>query len=627
MKNKLFVCLSIICAVILAFLFGAVLTVYSRPMEDLSLDLSLIDKNQHIADSSTFDSKGWTVFVQHGDEKKELNSLGNGSYTGIELGETLYFSRVMAEALDSPTLQIGTGERNYSVWLDGALIYTDLPELDNRIGELTLPMSSTYRQEPINISLPGGYRGKTLTIAQSTPPYSETPTLKAVPASVMLYCGYAYESGIVAESFTTALHATLVFVLGVMLLLVFLHNRDWCILCLSLSAFMLQCMVLADVSFFGKYMGTDFMNIIQYSRLAASVALTVFMALKAGKGKVIAWGIGAFQAVTVLFSVLIHPLAEHSVNRTLRFFAFSLMEWAALAGIIAVLLLGMLYWRKENGFFRLFAPCALTVTVIGWIWLFITDKQILNTVYIGILSAQVTALYQKTFTMFVITAIICAVVDAVKHEFERRAEKRLLEQHMEAALGSYENMRRQHEEIMMLRHDLAGHLSAIKELAGKGEQVTAYIDELIGQNANVRTVVSTGNNTLDIILNNKLGRAADAGIKVEVIKAEAPSVLPLTDADLCSLVMNIADNAIKAASFGEKGYVRLDIHVKNDYFAISVENSVSEKEKTKKAQAVPGHGLGLRIVHGIAEKYNGLISTEQTDGAYKVRIAIPLFSL
>lgn len=40
------------------------------------------------------------------------------------------------------------------------------------------------------------YQGKTLTIAQSFPEWTETGSVTAWPANLMLYCGYAYESGL-----------------------------------------------------------------------------------------------------------------------------------------------------------------------------------------------------------------------------------------------------------------------------------------------------------------------------------------------------------------------------------------------------------------------------------------------
>ena len=53
---------------------------------------------------------------------------------------------------------------------------------------------------------------------------------------------------------------------------------------------------------------------------------------------------------------------------------------------------------------------------------------------------------------------------------------------------------------------------------------------------------------LDVILNGKLSAAADAGIAVELVRTQAPDKLPLTNAELCSLMLNLLDNAVEAAS-------------------------------------------------------------------------------
>ena len=77
-----------------------------------------------------------------------------------------------------------------------------------------------------------------------------------------------------------------------------------------------------------------------------------------------------------------------------------------------------------------------------------------------------------------------------------------------------------------------------------------YLDDLIGQNEKVPSVVQSGNEMLDIILNSKLSAAADAGVEVRLTRTHAPRQLPLTDTELCSLIMNIMnimDNAMEAA--------------------------------------------------------------------------------
>lgn len=75
-----------------------------------------------------------------------------------------------------------------------------------------------------------------------------------------------------------------------------------------------------------------------------------------------------------------------------------------------------------------------------------------------------------------------------------------------------------------------------------------YLDRLIGQNEKIRPVIQCGNQVPDILLNGKLSAAVNQGIGVEIIRSQAPEQIPLSDMELCSLMMNLMDNAIAAAS-------------------------------------------------------------------------------
>ena len=190
-------------------------------------------------------------------------------------------------------------------------------------------------------------------------------------------------------------------------------------------------------------------------------------------------------------------------------------------------------------------------------------------------------------------------------------------------MSSYENLRRQHEEVMMLRHDMLRHYRTLHDM-GSDEKRTAYLAELIGQNQKIRPVVQSGNKMMDIILNGRFGAAADAGIRIEIPHITAPSQLPLSDPDLCAMVMNIVDNAITATSGAETPYIILKIHEKDGYLAIVCENSFGPQETETKKETVPKHGLGLKIIHNIVEKYHGAILAENNANSFCVKIVIPL---
>lgn len=620
-KHLLIVILSL--AVCIAF--ACALFCYAVPMEDLSLDLSLFLPDD--ADPADFDDKGWTVFIQEGETVTLLDPDGFGGYTGLELGQTFYFSRLLDEELDDPTLQLSAVDQNFSVFLDGELIYTDCPSQDNRIGYLTLPMSDWERTENLTISLPTDYHGKVLTIAQSTPDWSETPTVRAYLCAVTLYCGYAYESSLIAEASQLSFACLALFLVGVLLMLAFVRFRNGGIFCLGLVAFLWMTYLLVDASFFYTYFGESWNQLTAMPRYLLAGVLLLALSLQAGKGKkpMLIWA--AVYGVSLLAALYLQLRYGEFESGLLFFLATSLTEWIAAVGFLAVLVMGVLFWRKENSFYRLFMPLALVAELICLIYTAIAERDLPAQIALSIGSGQITYVYFRLLMPMLIAALITAVVEAARTEIKARMDKRLVQQQQELALASYESMRRQQEEVMMMRHDMLRHFHTLREMSSES-RVTDYLTDLIGQNEKIRPVVRSGNEMLDIILNGRLSAAIDAGIKVEIVKAVAPSELPMTDKDLCALVMNIIDNAIKAAS--EPGvsnpYIRLDIHSKSGFFMFCCENAANIRDTAKKDEekTVPRHGLVLKIIQTVAERYSGLTDTEYSQDHYRIRVGIPL---
>ena len=129
---------------------------------------------------------------------------------------------------------------------------------------------------------------------------------------------------------------------------------------------------------------------------------------------------------------------------------------------------------------------------------------------------------------------------------------------------------------------------------------------------------------LDVILNGKLTQAINAGVRIELVRTHAPEKLPLTDMELCSLVMNLMDNAVAGVldSHAQEPFIKLDMHTKNGFFVFCLENSARKHQEKKKP--VPEHGLGLKIVGQIVERCDGLLETEQDEKSYRVTLALPI---
>lgn len=628
MSRTLFYVFALGICLALCLLFGCVLFVYTVPMQDASFDLSLIWEGEAPPEDWQYDQKGWTVFTQEEEQQTILAADGMGGFTGLQKpGQTFYFSRALSETLSSPTLRLDASNRGMAVFLDGELLYTDCPELDNRIGYLTLPMLDWDRIEYIVISLPPDYHGKTLTVAQATrlgerqEPEADTVVW---PCSVQLYCGYSYESGLISESFQTAIPATLCFGAGVLLLSAFLWQlfsgrSDWSLPFLALTTFLWSARQIAMSGFTYHYFGVLPVDVADLSRLCSLTVLLLFLTSRlTGKRRIF------FAALTALLGILTLPAAVPDINSRVGFTWQSIPEQIGFYALTGVLVCIGWEWKRKHLFSRFFCPALLAGLAVSTACILAVPTLRREAGEQLVLGAYGYFLW-KLMALTMAAAVFAALMEWMMKEITRRAETKVLAQQYEIAQSGFENLRRHQEEVMMLRHDMKKHLTFLRQnVSDKG--AVQYLDSLIGQQQALSPVVQSRNQALDIILNAKLGEAAGKGIAVEVIQADAPKSLPLSDTELCALMMNLLDNAIHAAGKTKKPFLRLDMHQKDGFFVFVCENAAVPEppEKSAEKKDVMQHGLGMKIMEQIMKRHGNLMEVERLSGSCRVTVALPL---
>lgn len=627
---------------------AAALLYYTRPMEDASYNLSL-----SIEDGQEWEGeKGWSVYTNENGRITPLRPDGIGGYTGLDTpGQTLYFSRRMDERLDSPTLRIGAANRSVSVFLDGSLLYTDDPEAGSQIGALRLPMLEYDRLDPVVVSLPLDYVGKELTIAQSTPVISEKQgdNETVYPCEVTLYCGYSYESGLIAEAAQALIPAALLFALAVSLLAAFVWRAfyggiHFAFCALALTALFQMCGVLSQAPFFFQYFGTLPIDPGPSFFLLSVGSLLLFLACSAKRLRLPLAGVLALHVLALAVSFLNQAgfLADYG---DLYLTLSSLPRYTALAGLLLALAAAGFEAAGGDPFFRRMGLAALTLFLLYLLFLLACipaapayPRSVLDRLVTDF-SVEPKFSLHLLWLLCLPSCVLAFAAELLEHETQRRTELAVLSEKNRLALESYENLRRQSETLHMLRHDVAKHYSMLAALAAQSpERLSEYLADLGEPLKELAPVVQTQNPVLDILLNGKLNDAAAHGLPVELVRAEAPSSLPLSDSDLCSLVLNILDNAFAAAERSEAPYIRLDLHCKNNYFILVCENSVpaaegasaaeaaetrEQKNGAKKAPAQT-HGYGLKIIRHIVKKSGGILSVEPGTNAFRITAALPL---
>lgn len=218
----------------------------------------------------------------------------------------------------------------------------------------------------------------------------------------------------------------------------------------------------------------------------------------------------------------------------------------------------------------------------------------------------------------------------------QQAEMQHLSVHNKLVLDSYHAIENKMNESASLRHEMKHNLTALDYLYQKGNysEMKELLDDLLKQNMQQTQIHFTENFTINAILQDASSKASQAGISFQAVAA-VPANLHIPEQDLCILLMNMLDNAVKACekvSAGEKRFINFRCTDKNGFFTVSCENSWGEDIKkdrhgriqTTKA-AAGSHGYGLKQMSVIAEKYHSVLDISYTSGgSFMIQTALKL---
>lgn len=199
-------------------------------------------------------------------------------------------------------------------------------------------------------------------------------------------------------------------------------------------------------------------------------------------------------------------------------------------------------------------------------------------------------------------SIYVAVLLAKRRNSERELQERMAKIEIELQTG------KDSSEILEFRHDIKNHLYIIQELLENGEidKAKEYLNHInvIPETAGDRILLK--NKSLEIILNQKKALAARKNITFSI---NVMCEVKMKDIDICSVVSNMIDNALEAVDEG--GYIEFSIKQDPESKGCFVKcvNTYSKTPQLRKGSFVSakghGHGLGIKIIRKISEKYHG----------------------
>ncbi|MEE0242114.1 MAG: GHKL domain-containing protein [Faecalibacterium prausnitzii] len=180
------------------------------------------------------------------------------------------------------------------------------------------------------------------------------------------------------------------------------------------------------------------------------------------------------------------------------------------------------------------------------------------------------------------------------------------------------------------RHDLRHHMQFLAGCIenGRTEQALGYIRSVCSEIEAGKVTAYCENEAANLIFSAFADRAAKAGVQftVQAGISQKPAV---SESDLCVLLSNALENALHAAvrcrEAGHEAFIETSGHEKGHKLFLQITNSCLPDVQLRDGIPVtdqPGHGLGVRSICAISERYGGLTSFAAKDGQFTLRVML-----
>lgn len=215
-------------------------------------------------------------------------------------------------------------------------------------------------------------------------------------------------------------------------------------------------------------------------------------------------------------------------------------------------------------------------------------------------------------------------------DYETKLEIKLLRQNNENAKKNIENADAFVKQMKSVRHDMRNQLLIILNYINneKYNEAKNYINNLTDSYLpTIKNFINTDNEAFNAIVNSKIAICSQKNIYIEI--KEMKNALKDFDAiDTGALFGNLLDNAIEAAQNTESRRITLDVNQKGRYLSILVTNSIetsvlehnAELETSKSDKTL--HGIGIKTIKALVEKYNGMIQFFEENGEFCCHIML-----
>lgn len=195
----------------------------------------------------------------------------------------------------------------------------------------------------------------------------------------------------------------------------------------------------------------------------------------------------------------------------------------------------------------------------------------------------------------------------------------------------YMELRSYLEQTRHLRHDFRQHLHVISGLteAGRLDELKSYLSQYESELSDARPTLCV-NAAVDALAGHYDYEARKQGIQIEW-KLELPKLLPLPEADLCTILGNLLENALHASQKlpPEERQVKVLARMLSPaMMGLMVENRYDGVLKKQggvlHSTKHDGQGIGLVSVETAVHRYHGNLTVETGGNVFRANVLLNL---
>lgn len=246
---------------------------------------------------------------------------------------------------------------------------------------------------------------------------------------------------------------------------------------------------------------------------------------------------------------------------------------------------------------------------------------------------QANLLAVVAFGMVGMNIVVFYLINDIMEREMKMHENKVFQIQAKNQLEMYRSISENFDNQKRKTHEYKNQISCIESLLDKKQysKLEQYVKKIYGSLNNEPDAINTNNVIVNAILNTKYQEADAKGI-VFVFRVNNLSELKIKDEDVVTILANLLNNAIEACEIcEEKKVIKFKFVKEDDMIIIAVKNTFSYdviyengEIKSTKTSSVDEHGVGIKNVLKIIEKYGGAYVIEDKNQEFFFSIIIPV---